>query len=65
MCVFEYGRNDGQIYRVIGSWNWLEDPGMPIPSEITRLTGITDQMAAGHRIDDGAANDLLAKAVLV
>jgi DNA polymerase-3 subunit epsilon len=28
MCVFEYGRQDGRIYRVIGSWNWLEDPGI-------------------------------------
>ena len=38
MCVFEYGRNDGRIYRVIGSWNWLEDPGIPLPPEITRAS---------------------------
>jgi DNA polymerase III subunit epsilon len=65
ICLFEYGRNDGRIYRVIGSWDWLEDPGMPIPPEITRLTGITDQMVVGHRIDDGAVNGLLAEVVLV
>jgi DNA polymerase III subunit epsilon len=65
MCVFEYGRNDGQIYRMIGSWDWLEDPEIPLPPEITRLTGITDQMVAGHRIDDAAVNDLLGKVVLV
>jgi DNA polymerase-3 subunit epsilon len=65
MCVFEYGRSDGRIYRVIGSWDWLEYPGMPIPLEITRLTGITDQMVAGNRIDDDAVNRLLAGVVLV
>jgi DNA polymerase III epsilon subunit-like protein len=65
MCVFEYGRSDGRIYRVIGAWDWLEDPGIPIPPEITRLTGITDQMVAGHRIDDDAVTGLLAEVVLV
>jgi DNA polymerase-3 subunit epsilon len=65
ICVFEYGRSDGRIYRVIGSWDWLEDPGIPIPPEITRLTGITDQMVAGHRIDDAAVSNLLEPVVLV
>ena len=65
MCVFEYGRSDGRIYRVIGSWNWLEDPEIPIPPEITRLTGITDQMVAGNRIDDDAVDGLLAEVVPV
>src|ERR1700726_1913006 len=36
-----------------------------IPPEITEITGITDQMVAGLRIDDLAVNDLLVKAVLV
>jgi DNA polymerase-3 subunit epsilon len=65
ICLFEYGRSDGRIYRVVGSWDWLEDPGISIPPEITRLTGITDQMVAGHRIDDDAVNRLLAGVVLV
>ncbi len=65
MCAFEYGRQDGRIYRVIGSWGWLEDPGIPIPPEITRLTGITDQMVARHRIDEDAVEGLLGKVVLV
>jgi DNA polymerase-3 subunit epsilon len=65
MCVFEYGRGDGRIYRVIGSWDWLEDPGIPIPPEITRLTGITEQMFAGQCIDDAAVNDLLGNVALV
>jgi len=38
----------------------LEEPGIPLPPEITRLTGITDKMVAGHRIDDAAVDGLLA-----
>jgi DNA polymerase-3 subunit epsilon len=36
-----------------------------IPPEITTITGITDEMVAGHRIDDRAVNDLLSRVVLV
>jgi DNA polymerase III epsilon subunit-like protein len=65
ICLFEYDRQSGRIYKVLGSWEWLEDPGFPIPPEITKITGITDEMVAGHRIDDGAVNDLLGRVVLV
>jgi DNA polymerase-3 subunit epsilon len=65
ICLFEYGRQNGRIYKVFGSWEWLEDPGFSIPPEITNITGITDKMVAGHRIDDRAVNDLLGRAVLV
>jgi hypothetical protein len=29
--LFEYGRHDGRIYKVLGSWEWFEDPGFSIP----------------------------------
>jgi hypothetical protein len=65
ICLFEYDRQSGRIYKVLGSWEWSEDPGFSIPPEITTITGITDEMVAGHRIDDGAVNDLLSRVVLV
>jgi DNA polymerase-3 subunit epsilon len=65
ICLFEYDRQSGRIYKVLGSWEWLEDPGGPIPPEITTITGITDAMVAGHRIEDCAVNDLLDRVVLV
>ena len=65
ICLFEYLRHDGRIYKVLGSWEWFEDPGFSIPPEITNLTGITDEMVAGHSIDDRAVNDLLGRVVLV
>jgi len=65
VCLFEYDRQNGRIYKVLGSWEWLEDPGGPIPREITTITGLTDEMVAGHRIDDRAVDDLLGRVVLV
>src|ERR1700756_3121540 len=65
ICLFEYDRESGRIYKVLGSWEWFEDPGFPIAPEITKITGITDEMVAGHRIDDRAVNDLLGRVVLV
>jgi DNA polymerase-3 subunit epsilon len=65
ICLFEYDRQSGRIHKILGSWEWLEDPGVSIPAEITKITGITDTMVAGHRIDDGAVDDLLSRVVLV
>jgi DNA polymerase-3 subunit epsilon len=36
ICLFEYDRQNGRIYKVLGSWEWLEDPGSSIPPEITK-----------------------------
>jgi DNA polymerase-3 subunit epsilon len=65
ICLFEYDRQSGRIYKVLGSWRWLEDSGFPIPPEITTITGISDEMVADHSIDDRAVNDLLGRVVLV
>jgi len=65
ICLFEYDRQNGRIYKVLGSWEWLENPGFSIPPEITNITGITDEMVVGHRIDERAGNDLLGRVVLV
>ena len=50
ICIFEYDRQNGRIYKVLGSWEWFEAPGFSIPPEITTITGITDEMVTGHRI---------------
>jgi DNA polymerase III subunit epsilon len=65
ICLFEYDRQNGRIYQVLGNWEWFEDPGFSIPPEITKITGITDKMVAGHSIDERAVNDLLDRVVLV
>ncbi len=37
----------------------LEDPGQPISPEIQAITGISDQMVAGHRLDEARIAELL------
>jgi Exonuclease len=63
--LFEYDRLNGRIYKVLGSSEWLEDPGLSIPPEVTKITGITDEMIAGRRVDDHAVNGLLSRVVLI
>lgn len=52
IATCEYGRETGKLYRVVDRYESLEDPDSPIPPEITRLTGITDDMVRGQRIDE-------------
>ena len=45
--------------------SWRQDPGRPVPPEITRITGLTDQDLAGEAIDVAAAAELVADAHLL
>jgi DNA polymerase-3 subunit epsilon len=62
---FEFEKDSGRILTVGPAVSFLEDPGRPIPEEITRLTGITDAMVAGQTIDESRAGALAAEAGLV
>lgn len=61
---FEYGAS-GRIYRVLERFNQLNQPSIPIPEAVVRLTGITDADVAGQRIDDAAVEALAAEARVV
>lgn len=52
IATCEYGRETGRLYRVFDRYESLEDPEVPIPPEIVRLTGISDDMVRGQRIDE-------------
>ena len=41
----------GRLLSVEKPLTWLNDPGMPIPKEISQYTGITDEMVKGKSID--------------
>lgn len=43
----------------------FEDPGKPIPAQITEITGIDDSMVKGLRIDDAAVTALVEQADLI
>ncbi|MEY2622444.1 MAG: hypothetical protein RIT26_2264 [Pseudomonadota bacterium] len=52
MLLFEFNPHTGEVFRVVDSFDQLEDPGCPIPPESTRVHHITDDMVRGQRIDD-------------
>jgi DNA polymerase-3 subunit epsilon len=63
--MFEFAPDTGEVLRVIDVYSGLEDPGRPIPPESTAIHGITDEMVAGKRIDDGRVAAVLAGVSIV
>ena len=70
-AIIEFGAvpfrfdSTGAVFDVLEPVSWFEDPGRPIPQEIQSLTGITDDMVRGQRIDEARIAALLADSVLV
>ena len=63
--LFEYGVGDGRIFAIRDSYSAFDDPGRRIPAAVTRMTGITDQMVAGQRVDERAVEALVEQAALL
>jgi DNA polymerase-3 subunit epsilon len=63
MVKFDYAP-DGRIICVKDTFSAFNEPSAPIPPEITAMTGITDDMVAGHRIDEAAVNAFVDGAVV-
>jgi DNA polymerase III subunit epsilon len=42
---------DGRVVGVRDLLSSFNEPSVPIPTDVTALTGITDEMVAGQRID--------------
>jgi len=55
----------GNIGDIISVYGALQQPSIPIPEEVTRLTGITDEMVIGQTIDLSRLRALLDGADLV
>ncbi|MGL4439514.1 MAG: 3'-5' exonuclease [Bosea sp. (in: a-proteobacteria)] len=50
MVPFTYGL-DGRIFEIRPSYQSFREPSLPIAPAVTAITGITDAMVAGQRID--------------
>ena len=64
LLSFEFD-DAGRVYRVLERLDEFEDPGVPIPKEITDLTGITTADVRGARISDERVASLVESADLV
>jgi DNA polymerase-3 subunit epsilon len=56
---------DDRIARVTEIFTSFNEPSNPIPADITELTGITDEMVAGHHIDPDAVTAFASDAVII
>jgi DNA polymerase-3 subunit epsilon len=64
MVRFEFA-SDGRIFRLLEDFDQFNDPGEPIPPQIVALTGITDEMVRGQRIEQAAVDRFIADAALI
>ncbi|MGM0855886.1 MAG: 3'-5' exonuclease [Pseudomonadota bacterium] len=48
----EYSPSEARITSIAGALSRFEDPGKPIPKEITQITGITDSDVTGQRLNE-------------
>ena len=65
IVIVEYAPDTGQVYRVLETFDELEDPDMPIPPESTKIHNITDEMVKGKKINDAAVERLLSDVSLI
>ena len=65
IVLLEVDGDTGRLLRQLDSYQELNDPGRPIPSEATAIHGITDAMVRGCRIDAERVARMLAGADLV
>ena len=58
MVKFEY-TEDGRIFNLLEEFSGYQDPNIPIPAHITKLTSISDDMVKGNSIDEGVVSECL------
>lgn len=65
MLLVQVDANTGLPCGAVSVLEGFEDPGMPIPAVAREVTGITDDMVQGHRLDDAQVAAMVARADLV
>lgn len=64
MVPFTYSK-DGRIFTIGESFHQLQEPREPISAEITTITGITQEMVTGHKLDAQAIETFIEHADLI
>ncbi|WPY01695.1 DNA polymerase III PolC-type (plasmid) [Candidatus Trichorickettsia mobilis] len=64
MVKFEY-TEDGPIFRLLDEFSGYQDPNIPIPEYITKLTGITDEAVRSRQISEVEVAEYLQNVDLI
>lgn len=65
MLVVSVDTGSGKPFGALEAFEGFEDPGMPIPEIARQVTGITDEMVRGQRLDDERVQAMVARADLI
>ena len=65
MLVVQVDLASGLPWGPVALFEGFEDPGMPIPAVAREVTGISDEMVKGHRLDDAAVVAMVEGADLI
>jgi DNA polymerase-3 subunit epsilon len=66
MIAFEFSIKDRRIFKIIDEFDEFEEPKKgEISQEITDLTGITNDMVKGKKINDEKVNKFISDAVII
>lgn len=65
LLLVDVDKATGLPLQVQEVYDELEDPGRPIPAEATKVTGITDAMVAGKKLDEARIAELTQGVSLV
>jgi len=63
--AFEYDANSGNIYRILHTYNGFEDPKQALSDVVKKITGITDAMLQGKKLDEKEIEHWLEKADVI
>jgi DNA polymerase-3 subunit epsilon len=65
MLAVDLDLQTGQLVGEVEVYEDFEDPGRPIPPEITKLTGITSKDVQGQKLDEAKIKDMVERADLI
>jgi DNA polymerase III subunit epsilon len=63
--LFRFHKETGEVLSRDEGYGALEDPGEPLKPEIIRITGITDAMLAGQKIDWSKVSQLMEASQII
>lgn len=65
MITFSFDPHTMRVHNILERYDGFEDPGVPLSQDVINVTGITDDMLVGQRLDDDMVNTMLNSADII